>query len=118
MEKELKIWNASFSETARKLATEAEIDLFEALRTAFPGETGSPAFRRDSKERTLQRKVLYKGESCGRIIMDSKNRQAWQNAFLKKLRQDQTEASAEHAILATTVFPSGKSLHRVGRHRR
>jgi hypothetical protein len=52
--------------------------------------------------------VLYKGETCGRIIVDSKNRQSWQNVFVTKLRQDQVEAGAEHAILATTVFPAGR----------
>jgi hypothetical protein len=45
---------------------------------------------------------------CGRIVVDSKNRQAWQNTFVSKLRQDQVEAEAEQAILATTVFPAGK----------
>ena len=45
---------------------------------------------------------------CGKIIVDSKNRQSWQNGFVTKLRQDQVEAGAEHAILATTVFPAGK----------
>jgi len=52
--------------------------------------------------------VLYKGETCGRIVIDSKNRQSWQNAFISKLREDQLEAQAEQAILATTIFPAGK----------
>lgn len=52
--------------------------------------------------------VFYKGEPCGKIIIDSKNRQSWQNVFVTKLRQDQVEADAEHAILSTTVFPAGK----------
>jgi hypothetical protein len=37
-----------------------------------------------------------------------KIRQSWQNNFVTKLRQDQVEAKADHAILATTVFPAGK----------
>ena len=45
---------------------------------------------------------------CGRIIIDSKIRQGWQSGFVSKLRQDQVDAGAEQAILATSVFPSGK----------
>jgi len=32
----------------------------------------------------------------------------WHKTFVSKLRQDQVEAKAENAILATTVFPAGK----------
>lgn len=93
--------------TANDLGDGAEIDLFEALRESFPtdkitripkGQTGAD----------ILHEVLYKGETCGKIIIDSKNRQSWQNVFVTKLRQDQVEAGAEHAILATTVFPAGK----------
>ncbi len=52
--------------------------------------------------------MLYKGDSCGLIVIDSKNRRAWQNAFASKLNQDKVAAKAQHAILATTVFPAGK----------
>src|SRR5262249_42857251 len=52
--------------------------------------------------------VLYKGESCGSIIIDSKNRQQWKKDFVTKLRQDQTDEGADHAILSSTVFPQGK----------
>jgi hypothetical protein len=52
--------------------------------------------------------VFHKGQPCGRIVVDAKIRQCWQNNFVTKLRQDQVEAGAEHAILATTLFPAGK----------
>jgi hypothetical protein len=51
---------------------------------------------------------MYKGESCGLLIVDSKNRQKWENAYVSKLRQDQIAAKADHAILSTSVFPRGK----------
>src|SRR5262249_11301174 len=56
----------------------------------------------------IRQDVLHRGEVCGTILYDSKNRMAWQNAYIAKLRQDQLEAQADHAILTTTVFPSGK----------
>jgi hypothetical protein len=40
--------------------------------------------------------------------VESKNRQDWKTSYVTKLRQDQVNAEAEHAILATTFFPEGK----------
>ena len=93
--------------TANELGDGAEIDLFEALRESFPGDKITRIPKGQAGADILH-EVLYKGEACGRMIIDSKNRQSWQNAFVTKLRQDQVEAGAEHAILATTVFPTGK----------
>jgi hypothetical protein len=52
------------------------------------------------------------GAVCGRIVYDSKNRNAWQNAFVDKLRSDQIAAKADHAVLTTSAFPAGaRQLH-------
>src|SRR3984885_335178 len=93
--------------TANELGDGAEIDLFEALRESFPGAKIA-RIPKGQAGADIQHEVLYKGVSCGKIIVDSKNRQSWQNSFVTKLRQDQVEAGAEHAVLATTVFPAGK----------
>ena len=52
--------------------------------------------------------VFYKGEVCGWIVYDSKNRQGWQWSYVTKLREDQVKARAEQAILPSSVFPTGK----------
>jgi len=94
--------------TANELGDGAEIDLFEALRESFPGDK----IKRIPKGQAgadILHEVLYKGEPCGKIILDSKNRQRWGWEFVTKLRQDQVEAAAEHAILSTAVFPAGKN---------
>ena len=93
--------------TANEIGDGAEIDLFEALRDAFPGDKITRIPKGQSGA-DIQHEVLYKGQVCGRIIVHSKNRQGWQNAFLTKLRADRVSADADHAILSTTVFPSGK----------
>jgi Uncharacterized protein conserved in bacteria (DUF2130) len=93
--------------TANELGDGAEIDVYETLREYF---------RTDSITRVpkgqpgpdIVHEVLYKGDSCGRIVVDSKNRQIWKNEYVTKLRQDQVEAGAEHAVLTTTIFPAGK----------
>ena len=93
--------------TANELGDGAEIDIFEALREAFPGDTITRV-KKGQPGADIHIEVLNKGQVCGRIIIDSKNHQGWQNNFVSKLRQDQTDAGAQHAILATTVFPAGK----------
>ncbi len=93
--------------TANELGDGAEIDLYETLRESFPHDNITRV-RKGQAGPDILHEVLYKGASCGRIIIDSKNHKGWQNAFVTKLRQDRIEAGAEHAILATTVFPAGK----------
>src|SRR4029077_10289514 len=83
--------------------------VYEALREAFDGNGGKTTRTpKGYSGADLLHEVFHKGEICGRIIVDAKIRQAWQNSFVTKLRQDQVEAGAEHAILATTVFPAGR----------
>lgn len=95
--------------TANELGDSGEIDVYEALREAFDGNSGKTTRTlKGHSGADLLHEVFHKGEICGRIIVDAKIRQAWQNSFVTKLRQDQVEAGAEHAILATTVFPAGK----------
>jgi hypothetical protein len=93
--------------TANELGDGGEIDVFQALRDAFQGDKIT-RIQKGQPGADILHEVLYKGDVCGRIVVDSKNRQAWQNTFVSKLRQDQVEAKAEHAILATTVFPAGR----------
>lgn len=93
--------------TANELGDGAEIDLFEALRETFPNDRIT-RIKKGQVGADILHEILYKGEVCGKIIVDSKHRQSWQNVFVSKLRQDKVEACAEHAILSTTVFPAGK----------
>ena len=80
-----------------------EIDLHDELRGAFPEDQVSRA-----KGGMLLHDVRYKGKSAGKILIDCKQRAAWQHTFVSKLRQAQSEADADHAILATPAFPAGR----------
>ncbi|HEX7150906.1 MAG TPA: DUF2130 domain-containing protein [Thermoanaerobaculia bacterium] len=85
----------------------AELDLFEELRAAFPDDQLSKLKGKNAGGNILH-DVRYKGKSAGKILLDSRPRGAWQSAYVVKLRQDQSEVGADHAILSTPVFPSGK----------
>lgn len=84
-----------------------EIDLYDELREAFP-EDAITRMKAKSGAANLLHDVRYKGKSAGKILIDAKPRGAWQQAFITKLRQDQSEFGADHAILATTIFPAGR----------
>src|SRR5436190_12811852 len=86
-----------------EIAEGGEIDLYDELRGAFPEDQIARA-----KGGMLVHDVRYKSKSAGKIVIDSKSRAAWQHAFVTKLRETQSDLGADHAILATPVFPSGK----------
>jgi Uncharacterized protein conserved in bacteria (DUF2130) len=89
------------------LAEGAELDLYDELRAAFPDDQLATTTRGKAGG-TILLDVRYKGASAGRIVVDSKQRSAWQHAFVTKLRQAQTEVAADYAILSTAVFPVGR----------
>jgi hypothetical protein len=107
-QKKLKVMEQQLEKkTANELGDGGEIDVFEALRDAYQGDKIS-RIKKGQPGADILHEVMYKGEVCGRIVTDSKVRQGWQNSYVAKLRNDKVEAKAEHAILATTVFPAGK----------
>lgn len=85
----------------------AELDLFEELRGAFPEDQIVRLGRVKGAGNVLQ-DVRYKGKSAGRILIDPRPRAAWQHSMVTKLRQEQSEVGADHAILSTPAFPAGK----------
>jgi hypothetical protein len=93
--------------SAHELGDDAEIDLFEALRDAFPDDRIT-RFKKGEPGADIKHQVMYKGVVAGVILFDSKNRKAWQSSFATKLRKDQVDENADYALLSTTAFPSGK----------
>jgi hypothetical protein len=96
------------AKTASELGEGAEVDLFEALRNEFEDDRIS---RIDKGEpgADIRHEIMADGQICGRIMFDSKNRKAWRNDYVDKLRTDQLAADADHAVLTTTSFPAGES---------
>jgi hypothetical protein len=95
--------------TANELGDGGEIDVFENLREAFASQGDlTTRIRKGQPGADIIHEVRHKGQTCGRIIIDSKVHQGWKYEFVTKLRQDQAEAGAEQAILTTSAFPSGK----------
>jgi hypothetical protein len=94
-------------QTAAELGEGAEVDLFEALRGDFQ-EDRIKRIDKGEAGADIWHDVMYQGECCGRIVYDSKNRKAWRNEYVEKLRCDQLAAAADHALLTTSAFPAGQ----------
>ena len=94
---------------ANTLGDGGEIDVYEELKAAF--ESKGDKIRRVPKGTPgpdIVHDVHFKGTSCGKIVLDTKNRQVWQNSYTSKLRDDMLQANADYAILPTLVFPKDK----------
>lgn len=99
------------NKTAQEIGEGAEIDLFEKLKAEFEEDR----LRRVEKGAAgvdIVHDIYHNGKLCGRVVYDSKKHSAWRNDFVTKLRNDQAEANADHAILSAHVFPAGaRQLH-------
>jgi len=94
------------NKTAQEIGEGPEADLFELLRGAFEGDR----IRRVQKGlqgADVIHEVIRNGQVCGKIVYDSKSRNAWKNDFVTKLRADQLAERAEHAILSCNKLPQG-----------
>lgn len=94
------------NKTAQEIGEGPEADLFELLRGAFEGDR----IRRVAKGLSgadVIHEVIRNGQVCGKIVYDSKSRNAWKNDFVTKLRADQLAERAEHAILSCNKLPQG-----------
>jgi hypothetical protein len=93
--------------TADELGDGAEVDLFAELKREFPGDQLSRVGK-GVQGADIVHNVAHNGKICGKIVYDSKNRRAWLNQYVTKLRRDQLAENADHSILSTAVFPAGR----------
>ena len=101
------------NKTAQDLGNQPEVDLFELLKAEFPEDRISRV-EKGAAGADVVHDIYHNGRSCGRIVYDSKNSSAWRNDYISKLRADQAEAKADHAVLCTKAFPANaKELHTI-----
>lgn len=93
--------------SAHELGEGSEIDLFEQLRAAFEGDRIQRVPKGVNGADVIH-EVVHNGRTCGKIVYDAKNRDAWQNGFAVKLNADKLAQGADHAILSSNKFPKDK----------
>ena len=82
----------------------AEINLFEALKQAFPRDN-IKRVGKGAQGADIIHEFVHNNKVCGRIVYDCKDRSQWRDDYATKLRADQIAAKAEHAILSSRAFP-------------
>jgi hypothetical protein len=98
------------AKTAHALGEPSEVNLFEAIQTAFPEDrVWRVAKGQKGADVVMEIASGNGGEPAGKIVFDSKNYspRRWSNALTKKLRSDQLADGASFGILVSTVFPAG-----------
>jgi hypothetical protein len=93
--------------SAHELGEGSEIDLYEQLRSAFEGDR-IQRVPKGVNGADVVHEVVHNGRTCGKIVYDAKNRDAWQNNFAVKLNADKLAQGADHAILSSNKFPRDK----------
>jgi hypothetical protein len=95
--------------TANELGEAGEVDLEQLLLAEFPADQISRVAKGVNGPDIVHR-IFHGGVFTGRLIVyDSKNHKAFQSKWLPKLRRDQTDYGADHAVLVSTVLPPGRN---------
>src|SRR5262245_33595098 len=80
-EKVLALQKQLENKTAQELGETPEADLFDQLRTAFEGDRIRRVLK-GAQGADVIHEIVHKGQVCGKIIYDSKNRNAWKSDFV------------------------------------
>lgn len=99
------------AKTSHQIGEPAEVDLYDALVAAFPGDRVGRV-RKGAKGPDVLVEVVHQQAVVGRIALDSKAVSRWSNKFTSKLRSDQLAYGADFGVLVSTAFPNGtRELH-------
>lgn len=85
-----------------------EIDLLNTLQEAYPADRFERIKKGQRGADVLQTVVSGSGAACGTILWESKRTRNWSEPWIGKLREDQREAKADIAALATETMPEGQ----------
>lgn len=84
-----------------------ENDLKHLLERYFPFDVVEDVATGIRGADLIQRVRNNIGQECGILLWESKNTRIWNGAWVKKLKDDQANAKADVAIIATTAMPEG-----------
>jgi hypothetical protein len=82
-----------------------ELDLHNTLQAAFPFDLFERIPKGQRGGDVLHTVRSPTGADCGRILWESKRTKNWQESWLPKLRDDQREARADIAAIASETLP-------------
>lgn len=82
-----------------------ELDLEKFLKESFPDDEIIPVPKGIRGADVIQKVKTRAGNVCGTILWESKQTKAWSDGWIAKLKDDQREAKADIAAIATEIMP-------------
>ncbi|UBM57683.1 DUF2130 domain-containing protein [Marinilongibacter aquaticus] len=89
-----------------------ELEIEGILQRAFPYDQIEEVKKGIRGADAIQTVINEFGQTCGKIIFESKRTQNWGGDWIDKLKNDQRETGAELAVLVTQTMP--KDMQRFG----
>ena len=89
-----------------------ELELEKMLCAEFPHDALNEISKGIRGADCMQEVFTPGGQSCGKILWESKRTKNWNNAWVDKLKEDQREAKADIAVIVSQAMPEG--LRHVG----
>jgi hypothetical protein len=84
-----------------------ELELEKMLRGEFTHDTVTEVSKGVRGADCIHEVFTPGGQSCGKILWESKRTKNWNNAWVDKLKEDQREAKAEVAVIVSQALPEG-----------
>ena len=110
MQEQIEELRRTGSVTSQQLVGEVqEVDLLATLTDAFPMDRFERVKKGQRGADVLQTVMSVGGATCGTILWESKRTKNWSEPWLSKLREDQRDAKADIAALATETLPDAQT---------
>lgn len=87
-----------------------ELEIEKILKSNFGDDKIIPVPNGKNGADVIQRVYNKQGTPCGTILWELKHRKSWSDKWLQKLKDDQREIKATHAVIVSTVLPPGIEL--------
>lgn len=91
-----------------------ELELEDALRSAFPSDSIEPVSKGKTGADIVQKVKDASGRICGAIIWETKRTKNWSEKWIEKLKTDQRDEKADIAVLTSTALPN--EINRFGQY--
>lgn len=91
-------------QTSEQMGEQGEVDVYKALKAAFPGDD-IQRIGRGVRGADILHQVLLDGKQVGRIVYECKNATDWKNEWVMKAKRYRSEYQTPWVMLATRAFP-------------
>jgi hypothetical protein len=106
LKKQIDDWKRKAEQGSQQRQGEVvELELEASLRSLFPFDEILPVKKGIKGPDILQKVKDRFGRECGIILWESKQTKAWDKNWVQKIKEDQRQAKAEIAVIASRILP-------------